>query len=357
MKRLLLLPLLALATAGCFREKTIVVPFVDPATNAEPLFPNAPLVQSTRESFHIMEFGTNCTQFAAVVATGLDVDVLRQEYNTEPHNTCRFFIIGAGTPSAERFAAFLNEEDLNRFALSDTNSSLNEVLLVRDRLDPSPENLYIRADNSSQDCRDFLNRFFAMIAELEADAVSQGRFREESASFWFAYDHIPADLNYERQSYLNRFLSGLGLVSEKFETVPTPAAWTNTPAFRLSGFRLCAVSNLSGTARWFKDEPMNILQIDEESPVAVRLRKFLEEQKPWNWNDESAYDPTLHEGELRGGGIGPASSWHAKSSGQAKNIVNFLLGVHRILVDSTPLATNAPAASESHAENAENAEN
>ena len=30
----LLLPLLALATAGCFQEKTIFVPFVDPATNA-----------------------------------------------------------------------------------------------------------------------------------------------------------------------------------------------------------------------------------------------------------------------------------------------------------------------------------
>ena len=32
MKRLaLLLPLLTLATAGCFQEETIVVPFVDPA--------------------------------------------------------------------------------------------------------------------------------------------------------------------------------------------------------------------------------------------------------------------------------------------------------------------------------------
>ena len=35
MKRLtLLLPILALATAGCSQEKTIFVPFVDPATNA-----------------------------------------------------------------------------------------------------------------------------------------------------------------------------------------------------------------------------------------------------------------------------------------------------------------------------------
>ena len=35
MKRLaLLLPLFALATAGCFQEETIVVPFVDPVTNA-----------------------------------------------------------------------------------------------------------------------------------------------------------------------------------------------------------------------------------------------------------------------------------------------------------------------------------
>ncbi len=30
----LLLPLLALAAAGCFQEETIVVPFVDPVTNA-----------------------------------------------------------------------------------------------------------------------------------------------------------------------------------------------------------------------------------------------------------------------------------------------------------------------------------
>ena len=29
-----LLPLLALAAAGCFQEETIVVPFVDPVTNA-----------------------------------------------------------------------------------------------------------------------------------------------------------------------------------------------------------------------------------------------------------------------------------------------------------------------------------
>ena len=35
MKKLaLLLPRLALAAAGCFQEETIVVPFVDPATNA-----------------------------------------------------------------------------------------------------------------------------------------------------------------------------------------------------------------------------------------------------------------------------------------------------------------------------------
>ena len=33
-RRALLVPLFALATAGCFQEKTIVVPFVDPATNA-----------------------------------------------------------------------------------------------------------------------------------------------------------------------------------------------------------------------------------------------------------------------------------------------------------------------------------
>lgn len=304
-----------------------------------PLFPDAPRIVPTGTSFGITAFSPAAAahSFNFSVVTGLDVEVLRLEPASPPESV--LLAVGAGTPAAERLRAFLDGEDLDR--LKWTKTGRPDALLGLQRNDPPPRegepsayvSVFVDADDPG--VRDFLARFHAAVAETEAEAAARNAFRAETNAFFVRYYHQPAPRSYEHQTKLNKWLSDFGLVSKKTENVPVPKAWTDTPAFRLSGFSVVAVSNAPVPARWFGD-PADIgwLQLDAASPAAERLRAFLEKRRPWESAGGPSQTSPLNDADFYGDGIGPTGGWRVTSPGQAPDLVDLVLDLRRLLLDS-----------------------
>ena len=306
-----------------------------------PLFPDAPRIVPTGTSFVIMAFSPAAAthSFNFSVVTGLDVEVLRLEPASPPEPA--LLVVGAGTPAAERLRAFLDGEDLDR--LKWTKTGLPDALLGLRRNDPPPRegeppayvSFFADADADDPGVRDFLARFHAVVSETEAEAAARNAFRAETNAFFVRYYHQPAARSYEHQTKLNKWLSDFGLVSKKTKNVPVPEAWTDTPAFRLSGFSVVAVSNAPVPACWFgSPADFGWLQLDAASPAAESLRAFLEKRHPWEFAGGPSQTSPLNDAYLYGGGIGPSGGWCVTSPGQAPDLVDLVLDLRRLLLES-----------------------
>ena len=314
-----------------------------------PLFPDAPRIVPTGEGLHVAAFspGEDSVGINVAVATGLDVEVLRIDPVPSSASDPPLLLLGAGTPAAERLRAFLDAEDIDRFKCAesaDPESDDSAHLFVLNRMGPPPrkdDNPFI-ADARDPEVRGFLDRTRTLFEEAETDAAARNVFRAETNAFWIRYEHIPADPTYEHQSKLNEWLSRLGLVPAKTETLPVPVAWTNTPAFRLSDFNVAVVSNMPVPARWLGNPADGIgdpagfgwLQLNAASPAAGRLRAFLEKRRPWNATGGAHATAPFYLGGFFGDGIGPTNAWQVESSGLCPDLVDLVLDIRRLLLDS-----------------------
>jgi hypothetical protein len=168
------------------------------------------------------------------------------------------------------------------------------------------------------------------------------------------YKHGEPHRTYERQTWINRCLSWIGLAEKQTREEPVPAAWTKRPSFRLSPLNVVVEENLPAPAVWFSDmRGPGILLLAADSPAAAAVRALLEKRLPWRWRglddplDQSGplgtlYLWTFHDGRDMG---------HYYSADPDPELEDLLLDLRRILVEHS--ATRSPEANGPHAESAE----
>ena len=324
-----------------------------------PVFPDAPR-RTVVESFDGNWLESTAAERRARsenidIVDGLDVECVRRETvspDGEPDEAGRvWLLIAEGSPSARRIREFWDRENPIQYRKTEwKEEDLDNRFLVYHK----PGRHIGDIELGTPEGRAFRDRWLGLVAEIAADAAARGSVRTETCVVSLFYEHGEPHRTYERQTWINRCLSRIGLAEKKTREEPIPAAWTNRPSFRLSPLNVVVEENLPAPAVWFSDmRGPRILLLAADSPAAAAVRALLEKRLPWRWRglddplDQSGplgtlYLRTFHDGREMG---------NYYSGDPDPELEGLLLDLRRILVEQS--ATRSTAADEPHAESAE----
>ena len=329
---------------------------------AAPVFPDAPR-RTVVESFEGLRIELTATERRVRseridIVDGLDVECVRREDvspDGEPNKASRVWLLVAeGSPSARRIREFWDRENPIQYRKTEWKE---EDLDNRFLVDRTPGRSIGDIELGTPEGRAFRDRWLGLVAEIADDAAARGSVRTETCAVSLFYKHGEPHRTYERQTWINRCLSWIGLAEKQTREEPVPAAWTNRPSFRLSPLNVVVEENLPAPAVWFSDmRGPGILLLAADSPAAAAVRTLLEKRHPWRWRglddplDQSGplgtlYLRTFHDGRDMG---------HYYSADPDPELEGLLLDLRRILVEQS--ATRSPEANGPHAESAEGAE-
>jgi hypothetical protein len=327
-----------------------------------PVFPDAPR-RTVVESFEGLRIELTATERRGRseridIVDRLDVECVRREDvspDGAPDEASRVWLLVAeGSPSARRIREFWDRENPLQYRKTEWK---NEDTANRFLVDRTPGGPVGDIELGTSEGRAFRDRWLGLVAEIEADVAARGSVRTETSAVSLFYEHGEPHRTYERQTWINRCLSRIGLAEKQTREEPVPAAWTNRPSFRLSPLNVVVEENLPAPAVWFSDmRGHRILLLAADSPAAAAVRALLEKRLPWRWRglddplDQSGplgtlYLRTFHDGREMG---------HYYSADPDPELEGLLLDLRRILVEQS--ATRSPEANGPHAESAEGAE-
>ena len=327
-----------------------------------PVFPDAPR-RTVVESFEGLRIELTATERRVRseridIVDGLDVECVRREDvspDGAPDEASRVWLLVAeGSPSARRIREFWDRENPIQYRKTEwKEKDLDNRFLV----DRTPGRPIGDIELGTPEGRAFRDRWLGLVAEIADDAAARGSVRTETCAVSLFYKHGEPHRTYERQTWINRCLSWIGLAEKQTREEPVPAAWTKRPSFRLSPLNVVVEENLPAPAVWFSDmRGPGILLLAADSPAAAAVRALLEKRLPWRWRglddplEQSGplgtlYLRTFHDGRDMG---------HYYSADPDPELEDLLLDLRRILVEHS--ATRSPEANGPHAESAEGAE-
>ena len=284
---------------------------------AAPVFPDAPR-RTVVESFEGLRIELTATERRVRseridIVDGLDVECVRREDvspDGAPDEASRVWLLVAeGSPSARRIREFWDRENPLQYRKTEWK---NEDTANRFLVDRTPGGPVGDIELGTPEGRAFRDRWLGLVAEIADDAAARGSVRTETCAVSLFYKHGEPHRTYERQTWINRCLSWIGLAEKQTREEPVPAAWTKRPSFRLSPLNVVVEENLPAPAVWFSDmRGPGILLLAADSPAAAAVRTLLEKRHPWRWRglddplDQSGplgtlYLRTFHDGRDMG---------------------------------------------------------